>query len=122
MLTFITDQGYIIRVVSPTHLKGSEMHKSTLPVNGGAMPNCGRAESDSISKISVSAARRAFIGGSDARTIMGDDEASLIRLWKEKRGEIEPTDFSGGPPGPARDSDGAAEPSLVRKERGSGCD
>src|SRR6266849_1706099 len=38
--------------------------------------------------------RRSFIGGSDARTIMGDDVAALIRLWKEKRGEIEPEDLS----------------------------
>ena len=39
--------------------------------------------------------RRHFIGGSDARIIMGDDEASLLRLWREKRGEIEPEDLSG---------------------------
>jgi len=39
--------------------------------------------------------RRYFIGGSDARTIMGDDEAALTRLWREKRGEIEPEDLSG---------------------------
>ena len=39
--------------------------------------------------------RRYFIGGSDARIIMGDDEAALIRLWREKRGEIEPEDLSG---------------------------
>jgi predicted phage-related endonuclease len=39
--------------------------------------------------------RRYFIGGSDARIIMGDDEAALIRLWREKRGEVEPEDFSG---------------------------
>jgi predicted phage-related endonuclease len=38
--------------------------------------------------------RRYFIGGSDARIIMGDDEAALLRLWKEKRGEIEPQDLS----------------------------
>jgi predicted phage-related endonuclease len=38
--------------------------------------------------------RRNFIGGSDARTIMSDDEATLIRLWQEKRGEIEPQDYS----------------------------
>ncbi len=38
--------------------------------------------------------RRGFIGGSDARIIMGDDEAALVRLWREKRGEIEPEDFS----------------------------
>ena len=31
--------------------------------------------------------RRAFIGGSDARIIMGRDEAALIRRWREKRGE-----------------------------------
>jgi predicted phage-related endonuclease len=39
--------------------------------------------------------RRYFIGGSDARLIMGDDEAALVRLWQEKRGEIEPEDLSG---------------------------
>jgi predicted phage-related endonuclease len=35
-----------------------------------------------------------FIGGSDARVIMGSDEAALARLWREKRGEAEPPDFS----------------------------
>jgi predicted phage-related endonuclease len=39
--------------------------------------------------------RRYFVGGSDARIIMGGDEAALIRLWREKRGEIEPEDLSG---------------------------
>jgi predicted phage-related endonuclease len=38
--------------------------------------------------------RRNFIGGSDARIIMGDDEARLLRLWREKRGEVEPEDLS----------------------------
>ncbi len=38
--------------------------------------------------------RRQFIGGSDARIIMSPDEAALIRLWKEKRGEAEPEDLS----------------------------
>src|SRR5438094_6374010 len=39
--------------------------------------------------------RRSFIGGSDARIIMGSDEAALIRLWREKRGDAEPEDLSG---------------------------
>ena len=39
--------------------------------------------------------RRQFIGGSDSRIIMGSDEAALLRLWREKRGEVEPADFSG---------------------------
>src|ERR1700674_3222341 len=38
--------------------------------------------------------RRAFIGGSDARIIMGDDESALLRLWREKRGELVPEDLS----------------------------
>jgi predicted phage-related endonuclease len=38
--------------------------------------------------------RRTFIGGSDARVIMGEDEAALVRLWREKRGEVEPQDLS----------------------------
>ncbi len=39
--------------------------------------------------------RRYFIGGSDARIIMGQDEAALLRLWREKRGELESEDLSG---------------------------
>ena len=42
-----------------------------------------------------SSRRRYFIGGSDARIIMGDDEEALLRLWREKRGEVEPKDLSG---------------------------
>src|SRR5262245_45151930 len=38
--------------------------------------------------------RRAFIGGSDARIIMGNDEAALLRLWRQKRGEEKPEDYS----------------------------
>jgi predicted phage-related endonuclease len=38
--------------------------------------------------------RRYFIGGSDARIIMGDDEPALLRLWREKRGEVEPEELS----------------------------
>jgi predicted phage-related endonuclease len=38
--------------------------------------------------------RRSFVGGSDARIIMGSDEAMLVRLWREKRGEIETEDLS----------------------------
>ena len=40
------------------------------------------------------ACSRYFIGGSDARIIMGKDEAALVRLWQEKRGEVEPEDLS----------------------------
>src|SRR6201985_3445141 len=39
--------------------------------------------------------RGSFAGGSDARIIMGSDEAALIRLWREKRGEAKPEDLSG---------------------------
>ena len=39
--------------------------------------------------------RHSFIGGSDARIIMGNDEAALIRLWREKRGDVEPEDLTG---------------------------
>src|SRR5438105_4041102 len=38
--------------------------------------------------------RRSFIGGSDARVIMGDSESNLIQLWRQKRGEIEPEDLT----------------------------
>jgi predicted phage-related endonuclease len=38
--------------------------------------------------------RRGFIGGSDARIIMGSDETVLLRLWREKRGEVDQEDLS----------------------------
>src|SRR5580704_1937611 len=43
----------------------------------------------------LASGRGSYVGGSDARIIMGGDEAALIRLWKEKRGEIGPQDLSG---------------------------
>src|ERR1700759_3670423 len=52
------------------------------------MPQVGSSFLESVN-------RRSFIGGSDARVIMGKDEASLVRLWREKRGEPEPEDLSG---------------------------
>jgi hypothetical protein len=52
--------------------------------------------SDRLRKVEAKGlGRRAFIGGSDARIIMGNDEAALLRLWREKRGEGEPEDLSG---------------------------
>ena len=48
-----------------------------------------------FSKISaVQTDRRQFFGVSDACIIMGDDEAALLRLWRENRSEIEPNDLS----------------------------
>jgi predicted phage-related endonuclease len=61
---------------------------SMSPSNGAIAPN------SKIVRINLSD-RRHFIGGSDARTIMGDDEQNLVRLWREKRGEVEPEDLSG---------------------------
>src|SRR5499427_287352 len=46
-------------------------------------------------EVSLVRDRRGFIGGSDARIIMGVDEAALLRLWREKRAEIEPENLSG---------------------------
>jgi predicted phage-related endonuclease len=45
-------------------------------------------------KVRKQSDRRSFIGGSDARIIMGGDEVALLRLWHEKRGEVEPEDLS----------------------------
>src|ERR1700751_47634 len=63
------------------------MIKDTTSVNGGALPKI-RPTSKTIRD------RRQFIGGSDARIIRGGDEARLLRLWREKRGEAEPEDLS----------------------------
>ncbi len=56
-------------------------------------PNTGATSEASTNRRRVD--RRYFIGGSDARIIIGDDEAALLRLWREKRGEVEPEDLSG---------------------------
>src|SRR5260370_26511677 len=39
--------------------------------------------------------RRNFVGGSDARVMRVNDEAALVRLWREERGEAEQEDLSG---------------------------
>jgi predicted phage-related endonuclease len=57
-------------------------------VNGGATRRIDRSAS-------IARDRRHFIGGSDARIIMGKDEKALHRLWREKRGEAAATDLSG---------------------------
>jgi predicted phage-related endonuclease len=54
---------------------------------GRSRPTNGSADTNKV--------RRYFVGGSDARVIMGNGEAALIRLWREKRGEVEPEDLSG---------------------------
>jgi predicted phage-related endonuclease len=45
--------------------------------------------------IAIARNRRSFIGGSDARIIMGSDEAALLQLWRQKRGEAKSEDLSG---------------------------
>lgn len=40
------------------------------------------------------ATRKGYVGGSDAKIIMSGDDAAVLRLWGEKRGEIEPEDLS----------------------------
>jgi predicted phage-related endonuclease len=47
-----------------------------------------------VKRVADSVDRRRFIGGSDARIIMGQDEKALIRLWQEKRGEVGAEDLS----------------------------
>src|SRR5689334_1631321 len=37
-------------------------------------------------KTPEASSRRSYVGGSDARIIMGPDEPALLRLWREKRG------------------------------------
>src|SRR5258708_21960348 len=49
----------------------------------------------SLKKQSHNPDRMNFIGGSDARIIMGKDEKALHRLWREKRGEVANLDLSG---------------------------
>ena len=61
-------------------------------------------------KVPESLRRRSFIGGSDARIIMGTDEAALIRLWREKRGEVGPAGPLGQSHRAAREGDRGSQP------------
>jgi predicted phage-related endonuclease len=65
------------------------MTDNTNSVNGGAMSTRAHPAAREIRD------RRHFIGGSDARIIMGKDEKKLLRLWREKRGEVASLDLSG---------------------------
>lgn len=40
------------------------------------------------------AERRKGIGGSDANVLMSGDAEKILRLWREKRSEVEPEDLS----------------------------
>jgi predicted phage-related endonuclease len=42
----------------------------------------------------MSICRSKFLGGSDAKTVMGVDEGKLLHLWREKRAEAAPVDLS----------------------------
>ena len=57
--------------------------------------------------------RRTFIGGSDAWIIMGDDEAALVRLWREKARRGRAREPLEQPDRPARHRDGTSQPALV---------
>ena len=63
--------------------------------------------------VADSATRRSFIGGSDARIIMGDDESALLRLWRGKRGEVEPEDLSGNRDNRQYRRPGSGDPHVV---------
>jgi YqaJ-like viral recombinase domain len=63
--------------------------------NGGLMSDLQRQSLTPVHLLQFNPAdRRSFIGGSDARVIMGSDESTLLRLWREKRGEADPEDLS----------------------------
>jgi len=64
------------------------MIDTTDSVNSGAIPRIRSKPPDTRD-------RSHFIGGSDARIIMGKDEKALLRLWREKRGEEPSLDLSG---------------------------
>jgi len=71
-------------------------HADSVPTpNHAPNPDASTQQSTTLRRIRIKPAdRRYFIGGSDARIVMGDDEAALLRLWREKRGELEPADLS----------------------------
>ena len=76
-----------------------------------------------MSSLLKPADRRYFIGGSDARIIMGDDEAALIRLWRETSAYLRRLGFRKRTPRPppfsSRNSIPAASRALSSLARAS---
>ena len=53
------------------------------------------SQSTNLPAVRVKPSDRGYsIRYSDARVVMGTDEAPLLRLWREKRDDVEPEDFS----------------------------
>src|SRR5215470_16439911 len=78
---------------------GADTDRSTNQVGAAAPPTLPRyrespGTAGPVNRKRRSVERRHFIGGSDARIIMGANESALLRLWREKRGEVEPEDLS----------------------------
>src|SRR5262249_49237249 len=77
---------------------GLSCSRRSLPASSGP-PSYGFVTIEEImnsnARTRMSESRHSFIGGSDARIIMGADQAALVRLWHEKRGEAEREDLSG---------------------------
>jgi predicted phage-related endonuclease len=77
-----------------SHVLFSQAHKR----KGNVMSDKGNVMSDLATRLynrTKGFDHASFIGGSDARIIMGNDEPALKRLWREKRAEVEPEDLSG---------------------------
>lgn len=59
------------------------------------MNEAGKSVWPSVGKlIGQSPDRNSFIGGSDANIILGGQDEAVLRLWREKRGELDPVDLS----------------------------
>ncbi len=69
--------------------------RATKPTSPGRVAAQKKIVRSSLPTAEAKRHRRYFIGGSDARIIIGDDQEALLRLWREKRGEVEPEDLSG---------------------------
>ena len=86
----------LVRVAFPDGIEKTST-KPGQPAGNDSMERQGDAPGYASSAPSLGPSRchrRHFIGGSDARIVMSDDEATLLRLWREKRGEIKPADLS----------------------------
>ena len=88
---------YLPNLIRDPFPDGSATTTGGKPAPNGSITREDQASATGASAPSATARpghRRYFIGGSDVRIIMGDDEAALLRLWREKRGEVEAEDLS----------------------------
>ena len=86
------------RLAKPRHRQAAKAAATQL-LKESSLPSCEPIPWPQLDELGLGTDQLSFrnggIGGSDANIILSGDSERIIRLWREKRGEMEPEDLSG---------------------------